>query len=80
MAAETVSTLSAVCRKRGRCKGIPFLPRLREWGRKGLKAEITRGKGRSVALCPLAEFYSKCVYLQLTIDVACRVRVTVRGV
>jgi len=45
------------------CKGIPFLPRPRVGV---VRAEVTRGKGRSVALCPLTgEFYSKCVYLLL---------------
>jgi len=52
MAATPVSTLNAVCRKRGRCKGIPFLPRPRVGAR---RAEITGGKGRSVVLCPLTD-------------------------
>lgn len=44
------------------CKGIPFTCRDHEWEGGVRRAEITRSKGRSVALCPLTgEFYSECV-------------------
>lgn len=57
-----VSTLSSVRQKRGGVKVFRSLAETtsRREGCEGL--EITRGKGRSVALCPLSgEFYSKCV-------------------
>lgn len=57
-----VSILSSVRQKRGGVKVFRSLAETmsRREGCEGL--EITRGKGRSVVLCPLsAEFYSECV-------------------
>lgn len=48
-----------VSEERG-CKGIPFTCRDHEWEGGVRRAEITRSKGRSVALCPLTGgFYSE---------------------